>query len=83
MKKCSTKTLSGAQAVTILILAKKRFTLYQRKKTKKLINDLLAYNKLVEKNIFSSAENVYVDRLLSYKKDGVIHSFLDEYESKK
>ncbi len=55
----------------------------QRKKTKKLINDLLAYNKLVEKNIFSSAENVYVDRLLSYKKDGVIHSFLDEYESKK
>ena len=52
----------------------------QRKATKKLIQDLISYNKLVEKNIFASCENVNVERVIAYKKDGKIHHFLDEYD---
>lgn len=55
----------------------------QRAATKKLIHDLLDYNPVVEKNIFKSAENVNLDKLLGYKKDGVIHSYIDEYDDLK
>ena len=55
----------------------------QRAETKKLIKSLLAYNPQVEKNIFKSAENVTLDMILGYKKGGVKHSFLEEYDSKK
>ena len=33
----------------------------------------------VDKNIFSSTSNVIIDKVLSYKKDGQIISFLDNY----
>ena len=32
--------------------------------------------------IFSSVENVNIDTVLAYKKDGIKHSFLDDYDSK-
>ena len=34
----------------------------------------------VDKNIFSSTSNVIIDKVLSYKKDGQIISFLDNYD---
>ena len=55
----------------------------QRSETKKLIRSLLSYNPQVEKNIFKSAENVTLDMILGYKKGGVRHSLLDDYDPKK
>ena len=52
----------------------------QRAETKKLIHELLSYNELVEHNIFKAASNVNMDMILGYRKDGIDHSFLDEYE---
>lgn len=51
-----------------------------RLNTKKLIRDLLEYNPYVEKNIFKSATNVYIDKILGWKKDGKDISFLDNYD---
>lgn len=51
-----------------------------RLNTKKLIKDLLEYNPYVEKNIFKSATNVYIDKILGWKKDGKDISFLDNYD---
>jgi len=39
----------------------------------------LVKHPVIEKNIFRSSYNVNVDTLISYKKDGVKHHFLDEY----
>ena len=47
--------------------------------TKKLIEQLTTINPFVESNIFKSMENVHLDTVIEYKKDGVRHSFLDEY----
>ncbi len=55
----------------------------QRYATKKLIKDLLAYNPMVEKNIFKSTTNVNLDKIIGYKKDNKIISYLDDYEIKK
>ena len=56
----------------------------QRYNTKQLIKNLQeTYNENVEKNIFKAAENVNLNMILGYKKDGVRHSFLDEYENNK
>lgn len=52
----------------------------QRLNTKRLIHELLAYNKQVEQNIFSSASNVVLDKILGYKKDDKKVSFLDTYD---
>ncbi len=51
----------------------------KRSEIKALIKELVQTNPFVEKNIFRSAENVNVDTLIAYKKDGVRHHFLDEY----
>jgi len=51
----------------------------QRLETKKLIQELLTYNENVEKNIFKSATNVNLDKILGYKQHGNIKTFLDEY----
>lgn len=55
----------------------------QRFATKKLIHELLDYNPNVEKNIFKSAENVNLDKLLGYKLNGCEHSYIAEYDDKK
>ena len=52
----------------------------QRYNTKQLIKNLQeTYNENVEKNIFKAAENVNLNMILGYKKDGKIVSFLDYY----
>ncbi len=51
----------------------------KRLDTKKLIAELKKTNPYVESNIFRSVENVNLDTVIEYKKDGVRHNFLDEY----
>ncbi len=52
----------------------------KRRQTKDLIRELKKTDPQVEQNIFSSAENVHLATILAYKdKQGVRHSFLDEY----
>jgi len=53
--------------------------LSKRKETKKLIAELKKNNPFVESNIFRSVENVNVDTVIEYKKDGIRHNFLDNY----
>lgn len=52
----------------------------KRLEIKNLIKNLKAINPFVEANIFKSVENVCLDAVISYKKDGKMHSFLDEYQ---
>lgn len=51
----------------------------KRKETKELIRELRKTNPEVEANIMSSMENVYLDSVISYTKDGVTYNFMDEY----
>ncbi|MDO4960341.1 MAG: ATP-binding protein [Eubacteriales bacterium] len=51
----------------------------KRLETKKLIAELKKTNPVVESNIFNSMENVMLDTVLCYKKDGVRHHFLEDY----
>ncbi len=56
----------------------------QRAKTKALIKELKQnYNEFVDKNIFSSASKVQLDKILGYEETGEKHSFLDDYSKKK
>ena len=52
----------------------------KRLETKKLIAALKKENPYIEANIFKSVENVNLSTIIAYKKDGVKHHFLDEYE---
>jgi hypothetical protein len=47
---------------------------------KNLIAQLKETNPFVEGNIFKSVENVNLSTIVAYKKDGVRHSFLDDYD---
>ena len=51
----------------------------KRKEIKNLIAELHKVNPFVEKNIFRSVENVSLNTVIAYKKDGVTHHFLDTY----
>lgn len=51
----------------------------KRMETKKLIAALKEINPYVEGNIFKSVENVNLNTVIAYKKDGQRHHFLDEY----
>ena len=51
-----------------------------RAEVKKLIRELAAKNPYIEKNIFRSVENVSLDTVIAYKKNGVKHSFLENYD---
>lgn len=53
--------------------------LSKRFEIKNLIATLCEKNPIIEKNIFRSVENVNVNTVIAYKKDGVKHHFLDEY----
>ena len=55
----------------------------QRAATKKLIKELRTYNPLIEKNIFKSAMNVNLDKIIGYKQKGIMHNYLDDYDLKK
>lgn len=52
----------------------------KRQEIKQLIAHLNEGNPQVVMNIFRSVENVKLNKIISYKKDGVIHSFLDGYD---
>ena len=52
----------------------------KRLETKKLIARLKENNPYVESNIFKSVENVNLETVICYKKDGVRHHFLDDYD---
>lgn len=51
-----------------------------RIEVKKLIARLKETNPFVEANIFKSVENVNLNTLIAYKKDGVTHHFLEHYD---
>ena len=51
----------------------------KRAETKQLIRTLRKTNPYVEANLFKSAENVNLDRVIAWKKDLAAHSFLEEY----
>ncbi len=71
--RCACRLTESIENIEEQDLKSKRF------ETKKLINDLLKYNTNVEKNIFSSACNVNLDKVLGYKSKGEYVSFLDTY----
>lgn len=52
----------------------------KRMEIKKLISVLAQGNPQIEMNIFRSVENVNLRKIISYKKDEEIHSFLDGYD---
>lgn len=52
-----------------------------RIEVKKLIARLKETNPFVEANIFKSVENVNLNTVIAYKKDGVMHHFLEHYEN--
>lgn len=49
---------------------------------KDLIRELKKVNPYVEGNIFKSIENVNLNTVVAYKKDGVKHYFLETYDEK-
>ena len=53
----------------------------KRMETKRLIAELKKTNPFVESNIFKSVGNVNIDTVLAYKKNGIRHSFLEDYET--
>ncbi len=54
----------------------------KRLETKYLIRNLEKENPLIAKNIFRAMSNIKLDMMLGYKKDGIEHSFLDDYDKK-
>ena len=55
----------------------------KRQETKALIRALKQTNSRVEQNIFRSMYNVSLDTVIAYKKGGVTHHFLDDYEKER
>lgn len=53
----------------------------KRQEIKLLIRELKKTNPFVEGNIFKSVENVNLSTIVAYKKDGIKHHFLDDYDS--
>lgn len=51
----------------------------KRGEIKRLIADLAKVNPYIEKNIFKSVENVNLNTIISYKKDGKEYRFTDGY----
>ena len=52
----------------------------KRQEVKALIAKLAAKDPVIENNIFRSVENVNLNTVVAYKKDGVKHHFLDDYD---
>ncbi|MBQ7923563.1 MAG: tRNA 2-thiocytidine biosynthesis protein TtcA [Clostridia bacterium] len=53
----------------------------KRREIKSLIRELKKTNPCIEKNIFNSIHRANIDTLVGYKKNGVLHSFLEDYDS--
>ncbi len=54
----------------------------KREEMKKLIKNLKKDYSNIDINIFRSVQNVNLDTIISYRKDGKVHSFLDDYNKK-
>ena len=54
----------------------------KRKEMKELVKNLRKINPSVDANIFKAMDNVNMNCILSWHKDGVNHSFLDDYDKK-
>ena len=54
----------------------------KRKEMKELIKNFRKINPSVDANIFKAMDNVNMNCILSWHKDGVNHSFLDDYDKK-
>ena len=52
----------------------------KRREVKNIIKELSKNNKNIEHNIFKSADNVNINCILGYKKNGEYISFLDDYD---
>ncbi len=52
----------------------------RREAMKRLIKKLRSEHKGIDNNIFTSLNNININCVLGYKKDGVYTSFLDEYD---
>ena len=52
----------------------------KRAEVKELIHNLAQKDPVIEFNIFKSVENVTVNTVVAYKKDGVKHHFLETYD---
>ena len=52
----------------------------KRAEVKELIRQLAAKDPVIENNIFRSVENVNLNTVIAYKKDGVKYHFLDNYD---
>ena len=55
----------------------------KRMEIKNLIRQLKEVNPIIESNIFRSVQNVNLSTIIAYKKDGVTHHFLDDYDLRK
>ena len=55
----------------------------KRLEMKKLVNELRKKNANIDYNIFKSLDNVNLKCVLGTKKNGVYHSFLDDYDKEK
>lgn len=53
----------------------------KRQEMKALVKQFRQTSDMIDKNIFNSVQNVNLDTVIGYRKDGVKHHFLDEYES--
>lgn len=54
----------------------------KRDEMKDLIEHFRKIDSSIEMHIFKSVENVKLDTVISYKKDGKVHHFLDDYHKK-
>lgn len=54
----------------------------KRQEMKELIKELRKVNREVDYNIFKALDNINMNCILGYTKDGNKHSFLDEYDKK-
>lgn len=52
----------------------------KRAEIKELIARLAKEDPVIENNIFKSVENVNLNTIIAYKKDGIRHHFLEEYD---
>ena len=55
----------------------------KRQEMKMLVKKFRETNPFIESNIFKSVENVNLRTIIAYKKDGVTHLFLDDYDELK
>ena len=53
----------------------------KRKETKMLIKEFEKESNVIVKNIFKAQSNIKLDMMIGYKKNGKMHSFLEDYDN--